>query len=89
MYYSGDRMFLEHEQYHGLGMDALVIVTLLEPERYCSLGMDALVTVCFGTRTIFWFGHGCSGDCMLRNTNDIMVWAWMLWSEAWTNPNSP
>ena len=51
-----------------------------------------------GTRTLSWFGHGCSGNrrrleqeryhglgmgavatVCSRNTNVIMVWAWMLW----------
>ena len=27
--------------------------------------MDALVSVCSGTRTLLWFGHGCSVDRML------------------------
>ena len=28
--------------------------------------MDALLTVCFwGTWTLFWFGHGCTGERML------------------------
>ena len=46
-----------------------------------------------GTRTLLWFGHGCSETRMLLehglgmdalvivcswNTNVIMVWAWML-----------
>ena len=103
---SGNRMLLEHERYHGLGMDTLA-----------SLGMGAVATVCswntnvimlwawmlwqpyaLGTRTLSCFGHGRSSNRMLLereryhglgmgavatacswNTNDIIVWAWMLW----------
>ena len=152
--YSGHRMLLEHERYHGLCMDAFIVCAwstnvimvwawmlwssyahrtrallwfghgysghrmLSEHERHYGLGMDALVTICFwnmnvvmvwawmlwssytlGTRTLSWFGHGCSGHRMLleheryhgvgmdtlvivcsRNTNFVMVWAWILWS---------
>ena len=59
---TSNRMLAEHERYYGLGMVALFIV--------CS------VIVCFGTRTLLWFGHGCAIVCS-RNTNVIMVWAWM------------
>ena len=31
-------------------------------------------------QTLLCFGHGCFGRVCSRNTNDIMVWAWMLWS---------
>ena len=47
-------MLVEHERYYSLGMVALFIV--------CS------VIVCFGTRTLLWFGHGCAIVCS-RNTN--------------------
>ena len=50
----------EPERYSGLGMDALVTV--------CSGNTNvilALVTACSGTRTLLWFGRGCSGDRML------------------------
>ena len=33
--------------------------------RYYGLGMDAIVMYALGTRTLFWFGHGCSGHRML------------------------
>ena len=75
----GNRMLLEHERYHGLGNRML-----LEHERYHGLSMGALPTVCsgntnvsmvwawmllqpyaLGTRTLSWFGHGCSGNRML------------------------
>ena len=96
---SGHRMVLEHERYHGLGMDALVIV--------CSWSTNVIMVWAWmlwssyglRARTLSWFGHGCSGHRMLfeheryyglgmdalvivcsSNTNVIMVWAWMLWS---------
>ena len=53
---------------------------LLEHEGNHGLGMDALVSALIETRTELWFGHGCSGQRTHRNTNGIMVWAWMLWS---------
>ena len=74
-------MLSEHERYHGLGMDALVYARgtrtffwfghgraiygmLSEHERYYGLGMVALFIV-------------CSVSVCFRNTNIIMVWAWM------------
>ena len=69
--------------------------------HYYGLGMDALVTACSrNAPKLLWFGHGCTGNRMLsthkryyglgmdalvinafsRNTNVIMVWAWMHWS---------
>ena len=43
-------------------------------ERLYGLGMDAAGWPCApGTRTSFWFGHGCAG-----HKNVFMVWAWML-----------
>ena len=44
---------------------------LLVHERFHGLGMDAIMTICFGTRTLLMFGHGCSVDRMLlaRNQN--------------------
>ena len=58
-------MLLEHERYYGLGMDALVIV--------CSRNMNVIMVwawmlwspYALGTRTLLWFGHGCSGNRML------------------------
>ena len=62
---SGYRMLLEHERYYGLGMDARVIV--------CSWNTNAIMvwawmlglSYALGTRTLLWFGHGCSGYRML------------------------
>ena len=91
-------VLLEHERYHGLGMGASATV--------CSRNTNVIMVwawmlwqpYALGTRTLSWFGHGCSGNRMLleqeryhgfgmdalatvcsRNTNVIMVWAWMLW----------
>ena len=58
-------MLLEHERYYGLGMDAVVIV--------CSRNMNVIMVwtwmlwspYALGTRTLLWFGHGCSGNRML------------------------
>ena len=48
---------------------------LLVHERFHGLGMDAIMTICFGTRTLLIFGHGCSIDRMLlaRNQNYVHV----------------
>ena len=58
-------MPLEHERSDGLGVDALVTV--------CSWKTDATMVwvwmrwqpCALGTRTLFWFCHGCTGHCML------------------------
>ena len=88
------RMLLEHKRYYGLGMDATVTV--------CSWNTNVIVVwawvlqcrYALGTRTLLWFGHGCSSDRMLLEHEryyglgmgatvtvcswNIMVWAWML-----------
>ena len=38
---------------------------LLNHGRDYGLGMDAIVMYALGTRTLFWFGHGCSSHRML------------------------
>ena len=61
----GQRMLLEQKRNYGLGMDAMVNV--------CSWNTNAIIvwawmlwsTYALGTRTELWFGHGCSGQCML------------------------
>ena len=71
---SGHRVLSEHERSHGLGMGALVSV--------CSWNTNAIMVSAWvlqcryalGTRTLLWFGHGC--------TNVILVWAWMLSSSS-------
>ena len=58
-------MLLEHERYHGLGMGALATI--------CSWNMNVIMVwawmlwqpYALGTRTLSWFGHGCSGNRML------------------------
>ena len=68
------RMLLEHERYLGLGMDASSDRMLFKHSRYCGLGMGALVIACTRTWTLFWFGHGCTGNWMNFNMNVILVW---------------
>ena len=92
-------MLSKHERYCGLSMAALVTV--------CSRNTNVIMVwawmhwspYALETRTILWFGHGCTSHRMLskheryyglgmdalvtvcsRNTNVIMVWAWMHWS---------
>ena len=58
-------MLLEHERYCGLGMDALVTV--------CSRNTNVIMVwvwmqwypYALDTRTLLWFGHGCTGSRML------------------------
>ena len=58
-------MLLEHEYYFDLGLHALVTL--------CSWNMNSIAVWAwvlwwpygFGTRKLAWFGHGCSGDCMV------------------------
>ena len=82
---SGYRMLLEHERYYGLGMNALAIV--------CSWNTNVIfwawmlwLSYALRTRTLLWFGHGCSGYRMLLEHEryyglgmDARVIAWMLW----------
>ena len=61
----GQRMLQKHERYYGLGMDALVSV--------CSGNTNGIMVWAWmlwsayapGTRTLLWFGHGCTGIRML------------------------
>ena len=85
---SGQRMVREHERDYGLGMDALAANEIMV---WAWMLWSAYA---LGTRTRLWFGHGCSGhrrlwdglgmDALVSvcsgNTNEVMVWAWMLWS---------
>ena len=52
---------------------------LSKHERYYGLGMDALVIVCSSKHERY---DGLGMDALVivcsRNTNVIMVWAWML-----------
>ena len=75
---SSYRVLSKHERYYGLGMDA--------PGTVCSRNMNVIMvwawmlklSCALETRTLLWFGHGCSSYRKLSNTNVIMVWAWML-----------
>ena len=63
---SGQRMLLEHERYYGLGMGATVAVCSWNNTN--AIMVWAWVLQCgyaLGTRTLLWFGHGCSSDRML------------------------
>ena len=60
----------------------LLSSSALEAERYYGLGMDALVIECTRSRTLLWFGHGCSYHRVHSKPNVIMVWAWMLSSSS-------
>ena len=72
----GQRMLLEHERYYGLGMVSV-----------CSRNTNVIMVCAWmlwsayalGTRTLFWFWHGCFSVCS-GNVNVIVAWAWMLWS---------
>ena len=94
---SGYRMHSERERYYGSGMDALVIGCTRNTKVVMVWAWMLLLSDALGTRTLLWFGHGCSGyrmhsehercyglgmDALVigctRNTNVVMVWAWML-----------
>ena len=62
---SGYRMLLEHERYYGLGMDALVIVCSWNTNVIMVWAWMLWLSYALGTRTLLWFGHGCSGYRML------------------------
>ena len=58
---SGYRMHWEHESYCGLGMHALVIVCSGNTRVIMVWAWMLSGPYALGTRTLFWFGHGCSG----------------------------
>ena len=67
------------------GMDVIMVWAwmlwewdALRNGRHYGLGMDAKVIVRFRILSLFWFGHGCSGNRVLSDMDVIMVWAWML-----------
>ena len=62
---SGDRMLLEHERNYGLGMDALDTVCSWNTNGIMVWAWMLWILYALGTRTELWFGHGCSGYCML------------------------
>ena len=92
-------MLLEHERNYDLGMDALVTVCSGNTNEIMIWAWMLWSPYALGTRTKFWFGHGCSDHRMILeherhhdlgmdalvtvcswNTNEIMLWTWMLWS---------
>ena len=58
-------MLLEHEQNYGFGMDALVTVCSWNTNGIMVWAWMLWILYALGTRTELWFGHGCSGYCML------------------------
>ena len=77
---SGHRMLAEHERYYGLGMGALVIVCSWNTNVIMVWAWMLWSSYALGTRTLLWFGHGCSGHRMLseheRYDGHGMVWPW-------------
>ena len=62
---------------HGCYRDRM----LLEHERYYGLGMGATMTVCpFEHQRSYGLGMGALVTVCSRNTNVLMIWAWVLWS---------
>ena len=62
---SGNRMLLEHERYHGLGMHALATVCSRNTNVIMLWAWAHRQPYALGTRTLSRFGHGCSGNRML------------------------
>ena len=62
---SGHRMLLEHERYYGLAMGALVTVCSWNTNVTMVWAWMLWSPYALGTRTLLWFGHGCSGHRML------------------------
>ena len=58
-------MLLEHERNYGLGMDALDTVCSWNTDGIMVWAWMLWILYALGTRTELWFGHGCSGYCML------------------------
>ena len=58
-------MLLEHERNYGLGMDALVAVCCWNTNGILVWAWMLWSPYAAGTRTEFWFGHGCSGHRVL------------------------
>ena len=90
-------MLSKHERCYGFGMDAPVTVCSRNTNVTMVWAWMLQLSCALETRTLLWFGHGCSSYRMLskhercygfgmdapvtvcsRNTNVIMVWAWML-----------
>ena len=62
---SGERMLSKHERNYVLGMDALVIVCSRNTNVIMIWAWMLWSSYVLGTRTLLWFGHGCSGYRML------------------------
>ena len=58
-------MLFEHERNYVLGMDALVIVCTWNTNVIMVWARILWRAHALGTRTLLWFGHGCSGDRLL------------------------
>ena len=58
-------MLSEHERYSGLGTDALVIVCSSNTNVIMVWACMLWSSYALRTRTLLWFGHGCSGHRML------------------------
>ena len=61
----GHRLHLEHERNYGLGMYAPVAVCSWSTNGVMIWAWMLWSPYALGTRTEFWFGHGCSGRRML------------------------
>ena len=59
------RMLSEHERYYGLGMVALFLVCFRKTNAIVVWAWMRLSSYALGTRTLSWFGHGCTSNCML------------------------
>ena len=64
-------MLLKHERNNGLGMDALVSGCSWNTNGIMDLAWMLWSPHALETRTLLWFGHGCSGHRMHG-----MVWPW-------------
>ena len=57
-----DSMLSEHGRYHGLGMDSLVIVCSRNTNVLIVWEWMHLLSYALETRTLSWFGHGCTSN---------------------------
>ena len=82
-------LLLGHERNYGLGTDALVSICSWDTNGIMVWAWVLWSAYALGTRTELWFGHGCSGQCMLlgheRNYGLVSVCSWdtngiMVWS---------
>ena len=61
----GNRMLLEHERYHGLGMGVLATVCFWNTNVIMVWAWAHWQPYALGTRALSWFGHGRIGNRML------------------------